>query len=245
VRTAPAGECINLYDGEIAYTDHHIGLLMEGLARRGLDDDSLIVFAADHGEEFVEHGGWQHGGSLYQEQVHVPLIFSYPSALAPPGARIGGAVSTVDIVPTVLEAIGEPAPPGDGASLVASMRERRAQDSVAYAEETLHKAPGGWGFVDLRCARRGPHKLIHVLKQVNGYARPDIRDTFMLYDLDQDPYERKNIWQGPHDAEAKAELLELLRRFSARAPQAARTRRSGRGLPPEVRKNLKALGYLQ
>ena len=72
-----------LYDGEIAYLDEHLGRLFADLKRRGLYDKMLIVLTGDHGEEFHEHGGWWHGTTLYDEQIHVPLILKPPAG----GAR--------------------------------------------------------------------------------------------------------------------------------------------------------------
>ena len=67
-----------LYDGEIRFTDEHIGEVEAKLRELGLWDDTLIVITADHGEEFHEHGGWWHGTTLYEEQIHVPLLVKWP-----------------------------------------------------------------------------------------------------------------------------------------------------------------------
>src|SRR5262245_8136636 len=73
--TAADGEQVRaFYDSEVAFTDRHVGMLLDGLRERGLYDDALIVFTADHGEEFLERGRIGHGWSLYQELLHVPLI---------------------------------------------------------------------------------------------------------------------------------------------------------------------------
>jgi len=63
-----------VYAGEVAYLDEHLGVLFDDLRKRGLWDRTLVVLTADHGEEFHEHGGWWHGTTLYDEQVHVPLL---------------------------------------------------------------------------------------------------------------------------------------------------------------------------
>ncbi len=69
---------IALYDGEIAYTDSQTGRLFQELRNRGLAENTIIVVAGDHGEEFLEHGGIEHGRTLYQETTHVPMILSGP-----------------------------------------------------------------------------------------------------------------------------------------------------------------------
>lgn len=65
---------VDMYDGEIAWVDTQIGRLMSELRARALDDNTLVIITADHGEEFLEHGGWGHSHSLWQEILHVPLI---------------------------------------------------------------------------------------------------------------------------------------------------------------------------
>jgi arylsulfatase A-like enzyme len=90
-----------LYDGEISFWDEHFGKLVTELKRRGLYDALTIVITADHGEEFMEHGGFWHGTSLYDEQLHVPLFIKLPH-----GERAGSTVShwveSVDVMPTLL-----------------------------------------------------------------------------------------------------------------------------------------------
>jgi len=98
------------YDGEIAYGDREFGRLMTELKSRGLYDDALIVFLADHGEEFLDHGQWTHGKSVYDELIHVPLIAKFPGR-KDAGRRIAQQVQTIDIYPTVLETLGLQ-PPG-------------------------------------------------------------------------------------------------------------------------------------
>src|SRR5207237_10110780 len=71
-----------LYDGEVAYTDAEIGRLLAGLRAKHLDRTTLVVFTADHGEELLDHGGWEHGHTLYDEILHVPLILRAPLGLA-------------------------------------------------------------------------------------------------------------------------------------------------------------------
>src|SRR5437773_682900 len=106
-----------LYEGEVAYLDEHLGVLFDDLRRRGLYGRTLVVLTADHGEEFHEHGGWWHGTTLYDEQIHVPLIVKPPGAHGPGptggAGPIGGAgrvfeelATSLDIAPTILAAAG-------------------------------------------------------------------------------------------------------------------------------------------
>ena len=76
-----------LHDGEITQHDHQLGLFIKRLIDLGLWENTLLVVTSDHGEEFDDHGSWGHGHSVYQELLHVPLMFRLPNRL-PAGARI-------------------------------------------------------------------------------------------------------------------------------------------------------------
>ena len=96
-----------LHDGEITKHDHFFGAFLERLSQLGLADDTLIVVTSDHGEEFEDHGSWGHGHSVYQELLHVPLMFRLPNRL-PAGAKVSNAVSTLDVSATVTELLAVP-----------------------------------------------------------------------------------------------------------------------------------------
>ncbi len=93
---------VDAYDSGIAYVDEQIGNLMEQLAERGLEKNTLVVVVSDHGEGFDEHGLLTHGNSLYRELIHVPLLFRWPGKL-PEGVRIGTPVSTTWLPATLLQ----------------------------------------------------------------------------------------------------------------------------------------------
>jgi arylsulfatase A-like enzyme len=96
------------YDSEIAYTDHHVGILLHTLDRLKLRDSTLIVVAADHGESLGEHDYVGHGRHLYRDIVRVPLIVRLPKAV-PPGLVIPERVSLLDVAPTVVDLVLGPA----------------------------------------------------------------------------------------------------------------------------------------
>ncbi len=95
----------SLYDSEVAYNDQEFGRLIDGLKARGIYDSTIIIILVDHGEEFWDHGSVGHGHSLYDEMVHSPLLVRHPG-LAPRGRRLSQVVSTAQVVPSVLEALG-------------------------------------------------------------------------------------------------------------------------------------------
>jgi arylsulfatase len=89
------------YDAEIALVDYSVKLLVDKLKEYGLIDNTLLIITSDHGEEFLEHGFVEHSWTLYKESLNVPLIFHAPRALKP--RTIQSLVSTVDVLPTLLE----------------------------------------------------------------------------------------------------------------------------------------------
>ncbi|MEE8217776.1 MAG: sulfatase [Vicinamibacteria bacterium] len=97
------------YDGEVAYGDEEFGRFVRELEARGLYERSLIVFLSDHGEEFLEHGDWMHGHTLFEELIRVPLVVKYPGNRHA-GRRVARQVLLVDVLPTILLSQGLPAP---------------------------------------------------------------------------------------------------------------------------------------
>ncbi len=100
----------NLYDGEVANVDRVIDSFLEWMDQAGLLDDTLVIFTSDHGEEFYEHGGFDHGQSLYEELVHVPLIIRGNGF--PEGVKIDTPVASADIFSTILKYLDIPVPEG-------------------------------------------------------------------------------------------------------------------------------------
>lgn len=107
-----------LYDSDISYTDQQFGRLLALLKETGHEQDTMVIFASDHGEEFWDHGRIGHSQSVHQELVHVPLWISY-APLFPEGKVVQEGVELVDIVPTVADALGVAAPAqAQGESLI-------------------------------------------------------------------------------------------------------------------------------
>lgn len=98
-------DLIALYDAEISFNDQSFGELLDELGRQGLLDSTLIVLVSDHGEEFFDHGWWQHGKTLFQEQLGVPLIMRFPGGEGA-GRVVDSLAQQVDVFPTVLDVAG-------------------------------------------------------------------------------------------------------------------------------------------
>jgi hypothetical protein len=159
-----------LYAGEMSYLDEHVGRLIEGLAERGILDDAIVVLTGDHGEAFWEHGDhWNHGLWVYGTTVRVPLVIrvSDGDGVLGAGTVIDEPVSTIDVVPTLLELLGLDLPRRvEGVSLVAALEgdplERGAIFSQATQPIRLPEIEGQWGNLHkASCVRDGRWKYVH------------------------------------------------------------------------------------
>jgi arylsulfatase A-like enzyme len=95
-------EIIKVYDAGIYTFDYRFGRFIGFLKVKNLYTSSLIILLSDHGEEFMDHGGWEHGHTLYNELIKIPLIIKFPGNQWA-GMEVDKVVSLVDILPTVLE----------------------------------------------------------------------------------------------------------------------------------------------
>jgi arylsulfatase A-like enzyme len=119
---------IDLYDGEIAYTDHQLGRLLDRLRAGGRWARTVVLVTADHGEEFGEHGTFEHGASVYQPLMRVPLVLRVPGR--GPGV-VTGVARLIDVGPTLRELTGLPADPdAQGESLVPLLDGKEAAAGV-------------------------------------------------------------------------------------------------------------------
>ncbi len=208
------------YDSEIAYTDQQIGRLLDDVRRRGLLDRTVVVFLADHGEGFGEHGSLYHSTTLYDELLHVPLLLRIPG-VAP--SRVASTVAVMDVAPTVVSLLGLPIPETfRGQPLrLAGGRFAPEQDHVVVAET--------YRDVDLRAIRSGPWKLI--MDRASGGRK--------LFDMASDPGERRNLRkQHPELVERLSTRLEA--HYAEGSASASR-----REIPAELQERLRSLGYVE
>ncbi|HEX9639541.1 MAG TPA: sulfatase [Acidobacteriota bacterium] len=97
---------VALYDGNLAYVDAQVGRALEILRRHRLYQRSWIIVTADHGESFLEHGEMRHSSSVYEQNVHIPLLMKFPAAEPRGQARVRELASLVDLLPTVAAGLG-------------------------------------------------------------------------------------------------------------------------------------------
>jgi choline-sulfatase len=224
-----------LYDGEITYHDIHFQTIMDGLERRHLADDTLVIITSDHGEEFWDHGSVGHGHSVYEELLHVPMFVRHPGLPTDRAAvrEVGDDVGLVDVLPTIFDALGLPAPEGiSGRSFLPALLGQSNSAPVATVSGFMEN----WRTVTL-----SDLKLIH---RANG--------TFRLFDLASDPSEQHDL--APQRPLAVRHLRALLGLRLADADPVARGPRRGARprehqatstrIDPETAAQLRALGYL-
>jgi arylsulfatase A-like enzyme len=130
-----AADLRRLYDGEVRYWDEQFGRLLAVMEERGLLDSTVLAVTADHGEEFMEHGGYWHGTRLYDESVRVPLLLRPADAKDGEGRRIKDPVRLIDLAPTLAELAGAAAPPAwQGFSLLREYALREPKDRLALLQ---------------------------------------------------------------------------------------------------------------
>ncbi len=216
------------YDGEIAFADAQVGRLVRYLKEKGIYDNTVIVLAGDHGESLGEHGEKTHGFFIYNATMHVPLIIRVPGS--PGGRTVADPVSLVDLMPTMLGAVGVEVPAEvQGKSLLARVRGDEAQaadrERSVYGETFLPRIHFNWS--ELRGAENTKYHFIDAPK-------PE------LYDLAKDPGETHNLL-GEKKAvaeEMRAKLAAIIRDYGAGKELAEKT-----GLDPALMERLKSLGY--
>jgi arylsulfatase A-like enzyme/predicted Zn-dependent protease len=214
------------YLGEIAFTDNQLGRLWEFLESSGLVRNTLLIFMADHGESLGEHKESAHGFFVYQEGVHVPLVFVTPFDKIQ-GIVRKTPVSLVDVMPTILEMTNMDIPAEvQGRSLVPDFSREHAVDSTAYAETFYPRFHYGWS--ELQSIQDGRFKLIRAPR-------------LELYDLKADPDEMTNlVEERPADARR---LLNELEGFIDASSQNAYELDFTK-MDEETRQKLSALGYI-
>src|SRR5438128_1510245 len=228
------------YDGEIAYVDFAVGKLLSALRAQCWYENAFIAVMADHGEGLGEHGENTHGIFLYDETIHVPLLFKLPGAHSA-GKRLATRVGLVDVTPTILQAAGLNVPVViQGKSLLALMGLRGSgtsannshseiaadSDRPAYAETDYSHRAFGWS--PLRSLRSGKYLFVQAPR-------------LELYDQSADPQASRNL--APRATAVTQTLASQLNQFrhssSANSNSGAQA-----GVDPQLAQKLNALGYV-
>ncbi len=217
-----------LYDQELRFLDEQIGHLLDHLDELGVAGETLVVLVADHGEEFWDHGSVFHGYTLYEEQLRVPFLVRDPRMAE--GRAVDAITRHVDVLPTLLELLGVPAPEKpalQGRSLASHVRGDGPApgDGPVYAQVSIKAAKT----VQSYALRVGPWKWIERREPSAGEE---------LYDLASDPGETRNL------VNERPEVAERMRREIRDFESALPVARGGLvGLTREEVEAVRRIGY--
>jgi arylsulfatase A-like enzyme len=232
---ADVARVVALYDGEVAYVDSLVGRVLDALRGRGLEERTLVVFAADHGEDLHDHNRYFfHSPSMYSSSLRVPLIAALPGVL-PRGVATDQPASLVDVAPTVLGLLGLPSPSTfQGVNLLpGGAVPARPARAAAFAETSgriFSVSTPQWRLV------YNPERLV---PEAPGGPYPIGRTE--LFDRRADPREQGNVAAlRPEVVQALVAEIEAWRRRDLRegAADAVQT------IDPETAEELRALGYI-
>jgi arylsulfatase A-like enzyme len=236
---------IGLYDGEIRYLDENlIGPLISKLKETGLYEKTMIIFTSDHGEEFFDHGAWDHGHSLYNESIRVPLIIKFPDDKYK-GLKITSAVSLVDIMPTILKEMKIDCSDliMDGKNLFPLLNGKENKDRTFLSDI-------GTNILDSHIPQKismntGNYKLI-LNKEFSQedlsffLAPPPRKAQIELFDLLNDPMEKNNI------SDKNPSLSnDILQKIECLYSQAKKRKSEKTDIDEKLKEQLKALGYIR
>lgn len=203
----------------------------------------MIIFTSDHGEEFFEHGGWEHGHALYNESIKVPLIIKFPDSKYK-GKRIEKIARLIDIMPTILDELDVKYSKRriDGKSLI-PLIENKEKGERQFVSEV------GENILNLRNPRRislnkGWNKIIfsedYKPEDLNFYSHPpSSMELIELFDLKKDSLEKKNL--ARKDTKLVNIMLEEIKSvYLLKAPENVEKIK----IDENLKKQLKALGYI-
>jgi arylsulfatase A-like enzyme len=213
----------DLYAGEVSYTDSFVGDLIALLKKLRIYDETMIILMSDHGESLGERKFIGHN-QLYNTELHIPLILRIPGF---PHQRVDSPLEAIDVMPTIFDALGFDRPfPFQGQSILPLLEERVPQERYRISEKEMSYT-----------VQKGKWKGIFFRKNKDIY----------LYDLEKDPLEKTNL-SVSNDAEVqrlvrayakmKSDSTEVSAKFVPRDIK-------NKDLDPELKEELKALGYIQ
>jgi len=221
------------YDGEVTYTDHHLGRFFDKLRDLGLWDETMIILTADHGESFEHDYYFGHNDRVFQSTIHVPLMIKPFAGTG--GERTDTLCSNTDFLPTICDVLGLPAPSGlDGVSLAGFMNGTAAEDEQAHPyvfSETYFVDGNPQNYGKMYSINRGMEKLIS-----SPYGYPYV-PKYQYYNLDIDRGENLNLYEM-----FKGDIVDLTLLLDGWADADEDVLGEATGLIE--RENLKSLQYL-
>lgn len=197
-------EAMALTCGMIAMIDDAVGEIMQTLKDQGLDDNTIVIFTADHGDYLGDHGMLFKGGMHYQSLIRVPMLWHDPRQQQP--ETIDTLCSTIDFAPTIMKLAGVPAYQGiqgfDLSKLIDGSEQEVDRKRLLIEEDTYEVDVLGFD---------GQVRVRTLLKDNYRISIFQDKDWGEIYDLDADPQEMQNLWDDPAHSQLRNELTwELL-----------------------------------
>lgn len=224
-------EDVDQYDGEIRFTDYHIARFLKKLEEYNLLNNSIIVITADHGEAFREHGFTDHGNSVYNEEIEIPLIVRFPESITCQGPK-QDRTELIDLSATILHILDCHLPySNDGRNLL------RVSDNRMFFSEKL------WA----RKNDKRPLEIAMIKNDFKAIYMVDEEKVTELYDLKRDGLEKENLGDlDPHKAKRFEEEIRSWREGKLEKRKEIGLKESlGTITDERAIEKLRALGYLQ
>lgn len=241
---------INLYDAELIDFDRKFQKILLAVEELGLADNTIIVLTADHGEELWDHGGFEHGHSVYNELLHVPLIIKGPHY---PAKRVTSFAQTIDLFPTLMTLSG-----GEGPQDV------RGKDLTGLLLEAEREKPSEEIFIEAtlnddqkRALIKNGWKIIHntgkffkdtfpSLRELSPILSGEPEESYELYDLNTDFHEKNNlILKRPDIAKALTIRLQLISSPLFGRSRGKTKEKTEKTIRQKKLEDLKSLGYIK
>ena len=253
INDADLAHIISLYDGEINLSDMMIGILMESLKELGLDENTLVIITADHGEELYEHYRFlHHQASVYEGTLRVPLVYRLPGKV-PAGKKVPDLCGLIDVAPTILGILG--------VSIPVSYQGVNTEPLLRGETVALGPAFGEWRDKIL-FVRTNEYRYIYNPQNyhppmVNNRRLAGLTDEELakrngmpikeqeLYRVSEDPYEQKEI--SADNAEGITSMRTLLEGYMTKYSwkfNDATDKRMKQEIDPQTRQELENLGYV-
>lgn len=259
----PFDDLVNRYDAEIAHSDYAVGVLFDALERSGQLDNTIVAVVADHGEEFLEHGFFEHAWLLYREHLQVPMILWAPGRLRP--SRLPAPVPLLGLAPTLARLAGldtaqagysaEPLLECVGTDWVPRLHAGPMLAELTIQSRSVHRTmtDGPWKYL---AAQKWipPASFPDYVKQSAGPEADESRadlprvDVFgpivyeELYNLEQDPNEQRNIVDA--EGSVRDQLRGQMEAYFAQCRALAGSSVDPAAISDEERERLDAMGYL-
>ncbi|MDQ1355544.1 MAG: choline-sulfatase, partial [Acidobacteriota bacterium] len=228
-----------VYEAGVYTFDYRFGQFISFLKRQGIYQDSLIILLSDHGEEFLDHGGWEHGHSLYNELIKIPLLVKFPGNRYA-GREVKSLVAITDILPTIM----------DIESIKIAESRKASLDGVSLVRAVSGKGESNRKIISCLAAKvmrktnqkialfSGDFKFVYynemTPKEREFYTFPPPPFDNEMFDIYRDPGDKTNIiLKEPFKTR---EFLDFTKTIKLRADK--------KKVPKKLMEDLKTLGYL-